>query len=76
MSGAIFSLQQLGLVLFAEKELVIFHLTKEGKEYAEKGLPGRQLFNLFTLNDRKEAPLSNLQKEAEAKLYPYFVRKK
>jgi phenylalanyl-tRNA synthetase alpha chain len=68
MSGAIFSLQQQGLVNFSEKELVIFQLTQEGKEYAEKGLPGRQLFNFFTNNDRKEVSLSQFQKEAEKEL--------
>ena len=57
MSGAIFSLEQVGLAKFQEEELEVITLTKEAKNYLDSGLPERQIFNLLTQNDRKEEKL-------------------
>ncbi|MHA1585168.1 MAG: phenylalanine--tRNA ligase subunit alpha [Promethearchaeota archaeon] len=68
MSGAIFNLQELGLAKFTEKDVMYLHLNKEGKQYLEKGIPARQIFNLFIKNGRKEALVSNFSKEVEKEL--------
>ena len=68
MSNAVFTLQELGLALFTEEQIITYQLTKESKEYIKDGLPERQIFNSFTTNDRKDMPSSDLQKEVEEKL--------
>lgn len=69
MSGAIYTLQEEGLSEFTEKEQEIIKLTSEGKEYAQKGLPSRQLFNLMLEGGRKELALPDFMKEAEKRLH-------
>jgi len=68
MSGAIFSLEQVGLAKFQEEELEVITLTKEAKNYLDSGLPERQIFNLLTQNDRKEVKLLDFAKEVEKEL--------
>nr|WP_162306828.1 phenylalanine--tRNA ligase subunit alpha [Candidatus Prometheoarchaeum syntrophicum]QEE17845.1 Phenylalanine--tRNA ligase alpha subunit [Candidatus Prometheoarchaeum syntrophicum] len=68
MSGAIFSLEQVGLAKFQEEELELITLTKEAKSYLNLGLPERQIFNMLGKNDRKEVKLLDFAKEIEEKL--------
>ncbi|MHA1721002.1 MAG: phenylalanine--tRNA ligase subunit alpha [Promethearchaeota archaeon] len=68
MSGAIFSLHQVGLANFKEKETEIMSLTLEGKKYLNSGLPERQIFNLLIKDNRKEVKLLDFSKEVEKEL--------
>lgn len=68
MSGAIYTLQQEGLATFMEEPTTILQLSEEGLDYKKNGLPERKLYNLFTANGRREATITELEKEAEHKL--------
>jgi phenylalanyl-tRNA synthetase alpha chain len=68
MSGAIYTLQQEGLATFTEEPTTILQLSEEGMDYKKNGLPERKLYNLFTANGRREASITELEKEAEQKL--------
>ncbi len=68
MSGAIFSLEQIGLAKFQEEELEVITLTKEAKNYLDSGLPERQIYDVLAKNDRKEVKLLDFSKEIEEQL--------
>jgi len=68
MSGAIFSLEQVGLAKFQEEELEVITLTKEAKNYLDSGLPERQIYDVLVKNDRKEVKLLDFSKEIEEQL--------
>lgn len=68
MSGAIYSLQQQGLASFSEETVEIISLTPEGETYGQKGLPERQLWQLFVKNGRKEITVKDFQNECESAL--------
>ncbi len=65
MSGAIYTLQELGIAQFTEKDEYMVEITPEGKNYVQKGLPSRQLFKLLSSEDRKEVQLPAFFEEAE-----------
>lgn len=66
MSGAVYSLNQLGVAKYTEEEVEMLSPTEEGKSYVEKGLPERRLFTLLSKDGRKELKVPEFQKEAEA----------
>jgi phenylalanyl-tRNA synthetase alpha chain len=65
MSGAVYTLNQLGLAKYSENEVEQLTPTEEGLAYIQNGLPERQLFGLLTKEGRKEMTVADFQGEAE-----------